>query len=1057
MATAVPFRHIISVSSETEGTSANNCINNHKGKVWKARPGEKAIIELQLERSVLIDSINIGNAGSGMITILGGSTTWPPEQKLVPVLPISNLMTSSQAKSLENLQGVSIFTKEKLIAGSISQRFDKIRIELLQPWVQNPFGLTFVEIFAPPEPKKETPPPTPKLGAFRMRTVAQAVKASNTFQAKGLPAAAKKVPSTSSSAASSAVPSKSPEATKPKVKTERNVRALPPWMTKGPSTSNTSSSSTKKPPKPTVKSPTTSSSNASQTSKSTKSTTAKSSKDSSKSQTYDKGKQKEKATASSSSESSNDTSKKKLEKNNKIPFGKILENVVFVLSGFQNPYRDQIRKKALAMGASYEGQWKSNCTHLVCAFANTPKFKEVEAKGGCIVKKEWILDQHELGMSLDANTYQMGGPASSNSGNVKKLKRRRTMSDSESDDGFGHDQKASSDDDYIPPMDPKLLNEPPKKRKAGEKASAKIAMAVDTDDDDDDDDEDDKEESAIDEDDEQYMSEEKEDDEEVKDENVAYISRSEAYGTKPGVQSYVPPAKRAQENAPEELRRRMKGLLNRLNESNLVPIMKDVESVFLKHSRNHASATLSGFIMEACLGNASTLKHLQSVYAACICCLHHVVGVEVSAYFLQKLVEHFQKAYDEACQKEDMGDVVTKVCANFMILISNLFNFTVIHGALICQLLGRLSKDLKELDLELILVCLKVCSGRLRSDKSKEYVEFRNEFMLNSSKKSGQNPRSKFMTSEIIANLKKGKKDRSDGTDLTNLNKQIKALLKHRKLTSKEPLRVSWEDIVEADTRGRWWLVGSAWAGVGAGSNRQTVAKENTKVMEETTDPDGLREVAMEAAAMQRMNTDVKRRIFLEIMSSEDYLDAFERLLKLGLKNKQDREIMRVILDCCIQEKAFNPFYAHLAVKMCNHSHNNKISLQYACWDKIKTLEDLDVRQLSLFSKFLVHIFITGTMPLSTLKVVNFQDLGPKGVVMFRTLFTSLLTNYSRDEILPVIERLVVHKEMANLKAGILMFSKHYLKGKALKDEAKQNLLKERVRLMNKLLSKELD
>lgn len=36
----------------------------------------------------------------------------------------------------------------------------------------------------------------------------------------------------------------------------------------------------------------------------------------------------------------------------------------------------------------------------------------------------------------------------------------------------------------------------------------------------------------------------------------------------------------------------------------------------------------------------------------------------------------------------------------------------------------------------------------------------------------------------------------------------------------------------------------------------------------------------LELARKQRMNTDIRRNIFCVVMSSEDYLDAFEKLLR---------------------------------------------------------------------------------------------------------------------------------------------------------------------------------
>ena len=63
------------------------------------------------------------------------------------------------------------------------------------------------------------------------------------------------------------------------------------------------------------------------------------------------------------------------------------EGVVFALSGFVNPERGILRSQALEMGAEYKQDWNSECTLLVCAFHNTPKFRQVEADGGTIVAK----------------------------------------------------------------------------------------------------------------------------------------------------------------------------------------------------------------------------------------------------------------------------------------------------------------------------------------------------------------------------------------------------------------------------------------------------------------------------------------------------------------------------------------------------------------------------------------------------------------------------------------------------------------------------------------------
>ncbi|XP_008210049.1 DNA repair protein XRCC1 isoform X2 [Nasonia vitripennis] len=68
----------------------------------------------------------------------------------------------------------------------------------------------------------------------------------------------------------------------------------------------------------------------------------------------------------------------------KKEFNKLFEDISFSLSGYVNPQRDEIRRKALKMGAKYIADpniTSNKCTHLICAFKNTPKSQQL--KGHC--------------------------------------------------------------------------------------------------------------------------------------------------------------------------------------------------------------------------------------------------------------------------------------------------------------------------------------------------------------------------------------------------------------------------------------------------------------------------------------------------------------------------------------------------------------------------------------------------------------------------------------------------------------------------------------------------
>ena len=62
-----------------------------------------------------------------------------------------------------------------------------------------------------------------------------------------------------------------------------------------------------------------------------------------------------------------------------------------MLSGFVNPERGILRSQAMEMGAEYQPDWNSRSTLLVCAFPNTPKFRQVQTDCGTIVSKVYFI------------------------------------------------------------------------------------------------------------------------------------------------------------------------------------------------------------------------------------------------------------------------------------------------------------------------------------------------------------------------------------------------------------------------------------------------------------------------------------------------------------------------------------------------------------------------------------------------------------------------------------------------------------------------------------------
>ena len=93
-------------------------------------------------------------------------------------------------------------------------------------------------------------------------------------------------------------------------------------------------------------------------------------------------------------------------------------------------------------------------------------------------------------------------------------------------------------------------------------------------------------------------------------------------------------------------------------------------------------------------------------------------------------------------------------------------------------------------------------------------------------------------------------------------------------------------------------------------------------------------------AAKMRMNTPARQAIFIAIMGADDADAAIERILRLDLKGPAEREIIRVLLDCCAQEAKYNEFYDSVCSSLCTLRPSFKFTVQLALWDLFKLFGD---------------------------------------------------------------------------------------------------------------------
>ncbi|KAI0359869.1 MIF4G-domain-containing protein [Trametes cingulata] len=425
---------------------------------------------------------------------------------------------------------------------------------------------------------------------------------------------------------------------------------------------------------------------------------------------------------------------------------------------------------------------------------------------------------------------------------------------------------------------------------------------------------------------------------------------------------YVPPhlRKRAEaENgqmseAQLKLTKQLKGLLNRMSEQNIASIVDGVEEIYRNNRRHDVTETLTKLIVEGISSHSMHLDQYVVLHAAFVSALHKLIGIEFAAFFVQHVVASYDKhfaamndpsnANAQAPPSED--EPVGKECSNLVVLLSELYNFQVISSVLMYDVIrALLDGDLTEFKVDLLLKVARNSGQQLRQDDPtalKSIIQIVHSKLPSDT--SALSSRTRFMV-ETLSNLKNNKIKKAAGQTAGNeaverMKKFLSGLSKKRHVMSHEPLRVSLEDLRSADTKGKWWLVGAAWGGDPL-VDRQHEAQAQTA---DAPPPDAPSENALlKLARKQGMNTDIRRGIFVVLMSSDDYMDACERLSQLKLTEVQQREIIRVILHCCGNEKQYNPYYALVVQQLCRLSHSHKITLQFCLWDFLRDMGETTV------------------------------------------------------------------------------------------------------------------
>jgi nucleolar MIF4G domain-containing protein 1 len=453
---------------------------------------------------------------------------------------------------------------------------------------------------------------------------------------------------------------------------------------------------------------------------------------------------------------------------------------------------------------------------------------------------------------------------------------------------------------------------------------------------------------------------------------------------------------------------------------------------------------LKDCVMAACSNPSQLMTTLIPTYAAVIAALHATKGVVVGAFITETLATSLHK--DLMSQRKSQSSsgheyISSKLPSNALMLLVYLYNLRIIHHTLIMDVMNLLAglspnegggdgdeennvtaTSITELEAELMVLIVDHCGPQLRSDdplgiknvilsvqkrvnqlQSQAHTQGGDQSQIGSG-------RLRFLL-EALTDLKNNKSRRTQAAngDVVKALRKWLGSIKTQILgagngTGDTCLRVTFSDLLDADKRGRWWRTGASWVGNSGGDEDAKEKERNAKTASIIPVTNSSEEAQLlQLAQKMRFNTGVRKGIFVVLMSSRDVEDAFERLQRLDLKGKQDREVVRVITECCAQERNYNQFYAELAALLCKYNRQYKTTFQFTFWDHFKVFSEdkgssdssdtrTQNRRAVNLARMLAHLVCAFCLPLSVVKPIDTTDLNAKLVLFLATFFMALFS-----------------------------------------------------------------
>ncbi|KAE9463276.1 hypothetical protein C3L33_04811, partial [Rhododendron williamsianum] len=137
---------------------------------------------------------------------------------------------------------------------------------------------------------------------------------------------------------------------------------------------------------------------------------------------------------------------------------------------------------------------------------------------------------------------------------------------------------------------------------------------------------------------------------------------------------------------------------------------------------------------------------------------------------------------------------------------------------------------------------------------------------------------------------------------------------------------------------------------------------------------------------------NLRRTIYLTIMSSVDFEEAGHKLLEIKLEPDQEMELCIMLLECCSQERTYLRYYGLLGQRFCMINKIHEDNFEKCFVKQYSNIHRLETNELLNVAKFFAHLLGTDALPWHVLAYIRLteEDTTSSSRIFLKILFQEL-------------------------------------------------------------------